>query len=204
MHNMRIMRDAGNQNGSDAGQPPAATPDQTPTAGGQDAAPTFTQEQVNQFLAKERKNAEAKGASSLLSELGYTDPEELRTAVLSFKTAQEAQMTELQKAQARVKALETADAKAISAEKALETANAALKANVESQLKALNVPKHISTLVEAMEPIAALDYLTANAEALRPKTVAIPDIDAKKNGGSKSKELDDAEKARIRASYGIN
>lgn len=199
------LRNPGDANGGDAGNGGAATTpgadanNPTATGAGQPTdVKTFTQEQLNQIVSRERNETRSKATSDFIAELGYKDPDELKTAVTNWKAQQSQQMTELEKAQAELSALKDADLKAKSTQEALDSANAALAANVKAQLAALKVPGHVSKLIEAMSPLDALNYLTENAEALKPVTT--PDIDANKNGGSKKRQVDEA---RLRSNYNI-
>lgn len=200
---LRILRNPGDGNGGDAGNGGAATTTGEPTApngngAGQNAEKTFTQDQVNQIAADRAKSARSKATSDLLLDLGVEDMDSLKTTLVDWKSHQDGQLSELEKAQAQLAALESVNEKAKSAEIALENANTALKANVNAQLKELKVPKHLTELIEAMEPITALEYLTTHAAALRPSTPI--DTDASKSGGSGKVEIDEA---AIRATYGI-
>ena len=87
--------------------PPAAPPAAPPAPAG----PTFTQEQVNGFLARERQQLERKYQSDLAASLGVSDLAEAKTALDAARAAQEAQMTEAQKLSAAA-AKQTSDAQA--------------------------------------------------------------------------------------------
>jgi len=78
--------------------------DTTPTAG--DESRTFTQDEVNQFVAERAKRARSAAVGDLLKELGYERVEDLRAAIRAQREAEDAGRSELEKAQARIAALE--------------------------------------------------------------------------------------------------
>ena len=160
--------------------PPAS--ESTPGAGtGSDTSKTFTQDDVARLLSLEKKKAKSSALTGLLADVGLEDIDALKTTLADWKAHQDGQKTELQKAQEKLTVLESADKKAKDTEAALQQAMDILSANVESQLKALQVPEHIAALIKAMPTTEALDYINKNATALRP-TQQIPDIDANKDG----------------------
>lgn len=200
-----ILRTPGDGNGSDAGSgsgqdptPPASTPEGDGNGTGQDAN-TFTQEQVNQIAADARSSARSKATKDFLGELGFEDADSLKSTLDSWKQHQDGQKSELEKAQEELQTLKGSDEKLKTLEGNYQKAMEVLQANVEAQMKALNIPEHIAALIKEKSPIEALEYLTKNADALKP--VAPPDNDGNKGGNNGSGPQYD--EAALRSKYGI-
>lgn len=91
-----------------AGQVNAAqdSGDTAPQIGVQAAPPagerTFTQAQVDAFVAERSKHAKSAALGDLLKDLGFTKAEELKTAVEAQRTAQQASLTETERLKAQV------------------------------------------------------------------------------------------------------
>lgn len=83
-----------------------------------------------------------------------------------------------------------------------ERAEAALTKLLEEERKGL--PKHVTTLLDKLDPVDQLEYIAKNREALGAKP-APPNINAGDGAGNKNTAAaDDAEKARIAAKFGVD
>jgi hypothetical protein len=83
-----------------------------------------------------------------------------------------------------------------------ERAEAALTKLLEEERKGL--PKHVTELLDKLDPVDQLEYIAKNREALGAKP-APPNINAGDGAGNKNAAAaDDAEKARIAAKFGVD
>ncbi len=88
--------------GAAGGQPPANEP--KPNAGDQ-GGKTFSQDDVNTLVGNARKEGRTSGEKALLESLGLQSVDDLKGIIKAAKDAEEANKTELQKAQdAKIKA----------------------------------------------------------------------------------------------------
>lgn len=89
------------------GQPPGQPP-QTPPGGaaGGDQERTFTQADVDRLMGERAHRASQAAVSELLQELEIENLDGLRQTVQAHRAAQEAQMTELERAQRRIQELD--------------------------------------------------------------------------------------------------
>lgn len=111
--------------------------DQTGTSGGQEQQPpagqeetkTFTQEDVNNFVAKEAKKAQEK----LLKQLGVEDFQNAKEGMAKFKEWQESQKTEAEKQAERLQELENNYSTASEENASLKAQISAMKAGVKAE-----------------------------------------------------------------------
>lgn len=117
---------------------------------GQSAPATFTQEQLDAILKDRLARATTKTTADLLSELGIEDVATAKQTLVDAKTAHEAQMSELEKAQAQIVEVQAQAAQAqIEAETIkAQAAEALLKAAIISQAGSFNDPNDAWSFVD--------------------------------------------------------
>lgn len=118
---------------------------------GQSAAPaTFTQEQLDAILKDRLTRATTKATTDLLEDLGIEDVATAKQTLVDAKTAHEAQMSELEKAQAQITEANARTAEAeIKAEAVkAQAAEALLKAAIISQAGDFNDPNDAWSFVD--------------------------------------------------------
>jgi hypothetical protein len=98
-------------------QPPA-------TDGGQDDKPTLTQADVDKAMAAAKRGAKQQGVKEVLETLGVESPDALKQSLADAQAAKEAQMSDLEKAQA-----EAAKAKELIAQAEKDKADAIAQAD---------------------------------------------------------------------------
>lgn len=143
--------------GSDGQQPPVTT-QQQPVTTQQPASDgkTFDQDSVNKMVGQARTEARDR----LLKDLGFEDAEALKTLIKQQKEAEEANMTELQKAQVELKRLGTIEADQKASDENLQAANKSIETFVTEQMKTMEIPDHVTPLIQAMPLVDRLSYLT--------------------------------------------
>ena len=93
---------------NDATTADAATPANSGQTGGE---PTLSQSQVNNLVGTARKEGRDKAIADLLSDLGLEKADDLKALVSDYRAAQDAQLSELEKANRRAEALEAEKAR---------------------------------------------------------------------------------------------
>lgn len=108
---------------ADADSEGSAETDTTQDKGGQSTGAGLSQEDVNRLIGKTRKEARETGISEFLKELGFEKPDDLKALVTAAKARDDAEKSELEKAQQRIADLEKKAAEAeIKATKAAQQA----------------------------------------------------------------------------------
>lgn len=127
-----------NANGGGDGQP------------GQSAPATFTQEQLDTILKDRLARATTKATTDLLGELGIEDVATAKQTLVDAKTAHEAQMSELEKANAQITEANARTAEAEIKAEAIkaQAAEALLKAAIISQAGNFNDPNDAWSFVD--------------------------------------------------------
>lgn len=125
--------DTGGDGGGDA-TPPAtdSAPQDTPPAdngGAKDDSKTFTQDDVNNLIARESKTAQEK----LLKKLGIEDFDTAKDGLEKFREWQESQKTEQEKQAETLKNLETEKGSLSSENETLKAQLSAMKAGVTTE-----------------------------------------------------------------------
>lgn len=117
---------------------------------------TFTQADLNKIAANEKRE----GRSSVLSELGFEDFDDLKSTVEKHRAVEQETQTEAEKYQKQLKKLTPKAEKAERYEKALTTF-------LERERD--GVPEHIGILLDNMDPVDQLNYLSENKPNLVPQ-----------------------------------
>ena len=153
---------------------------------------TFTQEQVNSFMATERKEATAK----LLKELGVEKPEDVKAALAELNERKTAEMSATEKLQAENERLRAeAETAKLSAVKAQRDGQVIDKA---SQLEIENPADALALIGNAEDTDAALDQLAKDKPYLL-KTNKAPRLSANKTlAGSSQEETREERLKRLR------
>lgn len=101
----------------------------------------FSQSEVNQIAGERAQRAGEAAVNKLLSDLGAKNADELKAAIESAKQAQQARLSELERAQAQIAALQAeADAARSTSAEALARANARLMmAEIKQQAARANI-----------------------------------------------------------------
>lgn len=144
-----------------------------PPKSGESAGATFTQADLDRIVGKTRKEARETGIAEFLKDLGFEKPDDLKSMVTAFKSADEAEKSELEKAQKRIADLEKAK---------VEAETAATKAQQERMEERRNAAI-LTALTGAEKPQSVLNLLlvehAADVTALMAEDGT---IDAKKVG----------------------
>lgn len=153
---------------AEAGQP---TPETAETPAPEQEERTFTQKDVNKLAGSARKEAR----TAFLNDLGFEKPEELKAFVEEYRSVQEATKTEADRLR---EDLETYKPKAERAETLEET----LKGYLERERE--GVPEHIIPLLDKMDVVDQLAYLSENKANLVPQEEQRPRINAPQTAGT--------------------
>jgi len=134
-------------------------PDTAPgTNSGGSTGTTFTQADVDRIVGERAKRAKEAGISELLKELGFEKPDDLKTLVTTYRAADEAEKSELEKAQVKITALE---------KKAQEAEQRAAQ-SAQERLEERRNAAILAALKDAEHPGDVLLWLAANkAEAVK-------------------------------------
>jgi hypothetical protein len=163
---------------------------------------TFGQDDVNKMVGQARQEARDR----ILKDLGVDDPEDLKTMIGEYRKQQEANMTELEKSQANVKRLEIIEAQNKEAGESLLAAEQAISNFVSAQMKTLEIPDHVSPLIESMPMIDRLNYLTEHGAEFavdKPAKKKSVNTNASGKGGSDKSAEETERKAAIKRRYSI-
>ena len=114
------------------------------------------------------------------------------------RVAQEAEMTAADKLTARDQQIETMTTQMKASDDVIKSLTAAIESQLTALKTDLKIPEYVSDAIKDKEPLAQLEYLTANRAAFTQQPKA-PNINAAKKGSGKNK-ID--EKA-IRSRFGI-
>jgi len=132
----------------------------------QDEAKTFSQEEVSAIAAKEAKKAREAATHQMLSELGFSNPDELKGAVTAFKEHQEHQKTTEQRLAELEQDRKTLGEKSVRYE---TTIQALLDGEIDQ------IPEDRRSLVpELDDPVAKLNYITKNRTFLTGSSTPAP------------------------------
>ena len=152
-------------------------------------AKTFTQEDVNNLIAKETRAAQEK----ILKDLGVTDAKSAKEGLAKLKEMQDAQKSEAEKLAETLKATETAKAEAEAKASAAEAKFAAIAAGVSPD-KADKVVKLAQTYDgETMQ--AKIDAVLVDFPELKGQPAPAPQIGGKTN----NQNLSDVDKMKAEA-----
>lgn len=193
--------------GNEEGQKPAnqekTKTDDSKSGNGDKSPPrTFTQAEVDSLLGKTRQEGRDRAVAGLLKETGAKDVESLKTTVQEAEEKRIAQLSELDKTVEEVKRLKPFEELAKEQEKSLAEYKKAVEKYVETVMETMEVPDHIKPLLEQMDSLARLAYLTEHGAAFsKSATSTPPNSNVSAKGGGGKNEKDGVKKARQK--YGI-
>lgn len=134
---------------------------------------------------------------SLLSKNKFEKVEDLEQFLADSRQKAEAELSEVE----RLK-LQLENAPAAEAVEELQTTvknqNKAIQGLVDAQIKALNVPEHVTKLLGSMTPLAQLEYINSNRDAFKP-TPTPPNLNGGDKGSGNGKNI----KKTVQQKYGI-
>ena len=118
-----------------------------------------------------------------------------------LKELERKDMDEKERLTAQLADLQDADTARDALKEQVEALETAVKSQVEALVKDLNVPKHITPLLDSMSPAEQLKYLSDNRKHFT-QTNKKPDIDAGSRGkGSKTKETAEERAKRLKQRF---
>lgn len=153
-----------------------------------------TQEEVNQFVGKARKQARGAEANRWLKVLGVETEEEAAKLLEEAEKIKESQMSDAEKAQAEIDRLKKEARKATTLEEENEQLNKAVETQLGSRIKALDPPEYLLSLMEDMEPVKALNFLSEHEDELVKAKMQLRVPETGGDGKGKQKAQTDEEK----------
>jgi hypothetical protein len=153
-----------------------------------------TQEEVNQFVGKARKQARGAEANRWLKVLGVETEEEAAKLLKEAEKIKESQMSDAEKAQAEIDRLKKEARKATTLEEENEQLNKAVETQLGSRIKALDPPEYLLSLMEDMEPVKALNFLSEHEDELVKAKMQLRVPETGGDGKGKQKAQTDEEK----------
>jgi hypothetical protein len=164
---------------------------------------TLTQEQVNALVGDARTKSRQKAQEDLIAQLGVSNLEEAQRLLKRAKDEEQAQMTELEQAQAKIAALATKEQEAADLSTKVTEYEAAMQKHLAGILKELEVPEHITMLTSKMPVQEQLTYFTENRSNF--SKASVPNVNGADKGGNRatSTETPEQKSARLRIKYGI-
>lgn len=192
----------GNEEGQKtASQEKTKTGDSTSDDGDKSQTKTFSQAEVDSLLGKTRQEGRDRAVAGLLKDTGAKDVEALKAIVQEAEEKRIAQLSELDKTAEEVKRLKPFEQLATEQEESLGKYKKAVEKYVETVMETMEVPDHIKPLLEQMDSLARLAYLTEHGAAFsKSATSTPPNSNVSSKGGGKNGK-DGVKKARAR--YGI-
>ncbi len=194
--------------GNEEGQKPAnqektKTDDDKSDDGGNKApARTFTQAEVDSLLGKTRQEGRDRAVAGLLKDTGAKDVESLKTIVQEAEEKRQKQLSELDKTTEEVDRLKPFEQLAKEQEESLTKYKKAVEKYVETVMETMEVPEHVKPLLEQMDSLARLAYLTEHGAAFsKSATTTPPNSNVASKGGGKGSNTDRLKK--VRAKYSI-
>jgi hypothetical protein len=152
------------------------------------------QEEVNQFVGKARKQARGAEANRWLKVLGVETEEEAAKLLEEAEKIKESQMSDAEKAQAEIDRLKKEARKATTLEEENEQLNKAVETQLGSRIKALDPPEYLLSLMEDMEPVKALNFLSEHEDELVKAKMQLRVPETGGDGKGKQKAQTDEEK----------
>ena len=179
------------------------------TAGDESQENLLTQDEVNRIVSERARRAAQSERASLLEELGLDSVDDLKKTVTAYREKQQAEMSELEKAQAKLDALK-AEKKDLEA----QMRESRIRRAVEAKAAELNFhnPAQAYDLMDRSEVELADGELVGVDESLKAlvkaepylvKSKQAPDIDATKKGKKTDAEPGDEEKQSIYRRFGV-
>ena len=184
--------------------------DTSPETDGNTGGLQLTQEELDQMMGERARRAERSAKKSLLEALGFDDEDEAAEAVKAYRKKREAEMSELEKAQAKLEKL-----KAEKQELEGQMRENRIRRAVEAKAVELNFhnPARAYDLMDRSELDVTDDGVVGVDESLKAlvkaepylvKEKRAPDIDAQKKGKKTDAEPQDGELQRIYRRFGVN
>lgn len=194
---------ADNSDASD-GDPPDGEEEDADGSGEGEAAATLTQAKVNSLLKQAKLTNRKAGRDEVLAKAGVKTVAELEALVKTHRDQQTAQMTELEKAQARVAELEPITAERDTYKTTAENYEKVVGERVKALIKELKIPKFVQALLESKTPLEQLEYINSNREELaKTATRTVPDIDGDAGGGDGTDASTEERTKKLKSKYGI-
>lgn len=166
----------------------------------------FSQERVNELVGQARQAGRESGVNSLLEDLGLGSTDELQEIITAVRDQREAEMSEVERLQARVQELEGVSSTAASLQERNEALEGVISERVTALYDDLNVPEHIQTLLEDRPADQRLSYLTENRSKFGTRSTPPTNTNAGNSGGSKKPKNIHENKQRseeLRGKYSI-
>jgi hypothetical protein len=194
---------------NEGGTPPPAADAATDTGDGagtgDDAAPSvdggagksFTQEDVNQIVGKRVSRAEEAAVKSLLSKFNFETVEAAEEFLNSARQKADAELSEVERLKKQLGEAPTAETVAELTQR-IEAQDAVITSLVEATVKELNVPSHVTELLETMTPTQRLDYINKHRSAFTQKPAA-PNLNGGDNGKLPKSEAKKKRQASVKS-----
>lgn len=193
----------GSPTGNAEGQKTAANTTTTENTSPESQSPgrTFTQAEVDNLLGKTRQEGRDRAIAGLLKETGIKDAETLKSIVQEAEEKRLQQLSEVEKMTEEVTRLKPFEELASNQEESLKQYQKAVDGYVKSLMENMEVPDHVKPLLEAMDSLARLAYLTEHGAAFSKSPMSTPPATNASSKGSGSNGKDRAKK--VRQKYGI-
>lgn len=145
---------------------------QDKTGQGQGNATAFTQADLDRIAGNARKQARESAIAEFLKELGYEKPDDLKTQIATLRQREDAEKSELDKAQQKIAALEKAaqEAKLAAEQAQRERLEERRNAAILTALKDADKPQSVLNLL-LTEHASEVQALMAEDGTIDPKKV---------------------------------
>lgn len=132
---------------------------------------------------------------------------QLRKTVADYERqkadAAKAEMSEMDRLKAELAELQPLRDQHAQVTASVETMQAAIATQVQAQIKALGVPKHVLTLLETLPPVEQLNYLSKHGDDLRAQTRPVPDLNGR-NGSTSAAKMTTAQIREMAARLNVS
>jgi uncharacterized protein YaaN involved in tellurite resistance len=167
----------------------------------QTQAKAFSQAEVDALLGKTRQEGRDRATNALLQETGMKDVEALKALVLDAEEKRKEQLSDLDKITEENSRLKPFEQLATEQTESLTKYEKAVGKHVESLMETLEVPDHVKPLLEQMDSLAKLAYLTEHGAAFSKQPASPPPNSNVSNKGGGKNGKDRIKKAQQK--YGI-
>jgi hypothetical protein len=163
------------------------------------------QSKVNEIVGETRKTARETAKRKLLEMAGVATEDELVAALEEAKKIKESQMSEAERAEARIKDLEQASSLAEELKAQNEELQGAIQNTLNARMESADPPDYLKEVLRDMEPASALKFLTKHEKELAETRMRVPKTGASEKGAKKAetKEEKAERRANIAKTYGI-
>lgn len=188
-----ILREDGDKEGGDDPENGEGGKKKDPPEPKEKDEKLIPQSQVDKLVGDTRKRARETAENKMLERFGVKTEAELLASLEEGKTLKESQMSEAEKADARIKELEADSSLATELQKQNEELGEVVQKTLDARIKQLDPPDYLKTIMEDMEPAKALSFLSEHEDELADQKPRVPKTDA--DGKGVKKALTEKDKA---------